>query len=40
MTSLCAFNCDVIITPTEADRILAENQKTHFLDNYAVTFEI
>ena len=36
----CVYNCDVIITPADADRILAENQKTHFLDKCAVTFEI
>ena len=33
-------NCDVIISPQDADRILAENQKTHFLEHFAVTFEI
>ena len=36
----CVYNCDVIISPADADRILAENQKTHFLENCAVTFEI
>lgn len=34
------YNCDVIISAADADRILAENQKTHFLENCAVTFEI
>lgn len=33
-------NCDVILTPQDADRILAENQKTHFLDTCAVTYLI
>lgn len=33
-------NCDVILTPQDADRILAENQKTHFLENCAVTYLI
>lgn len=33
-------NCDVIVSPQDADRILAENQKTHFLEKCAVTFEI
>lgn len=33
-------NCDVIISQQDADRILAENQKTHFLDKFAVTYLI
>lgn len=32
--------CDVVISVEDADRILAENQKSHFLDKYAVMFEI
>ena len=32
--------CDVVISVEDADRILAENQRSHFLDNYAVMFEI
>ena len=32
--------CDVVISVEDADRILAENQRSHFLDKYAVMFEI
>lgn len=32
--------CDVVISVEDADRILAENQRNHFLDKYAVMFEI
>ena len=32
--------CDVVISVEDADRLLAENQRSHFLDNYAVMFEI
>lgn len=35
-----ANKCDVVISVEEADRILAENRYSHFLDNYAVMFEI
>lgn len=30
--------CDVIISVDDADRLLAENQRSHFLDKYAVVF--
>ena len=30
--------CDVIISVYDADRLLAENQRSHFLDKYAVVF--
>lgn len=30
--------CDVIISVNDADRLLAENQRSHFLDKYAVVF--
>lgn len=30
--------CDVIISVEDADRLLAENQRSHFLDKYAVVF--
>lgn len=30
--------CDVIISVDAADRLLAENQRSHFLDKYAVVF--
>lgn len=32
--------CDIVVTPEDGDRILAENQKSHFLDRYAVTLEM
>ncbi len=32
--------CDVVVSVEDGDRILAENQRSHFLDNYAVMFEI
>lgn len=32
--------CDVVISVEDADRLLAENQRSHFLDKYAVMFEI
>lgn len=32
--------CDVVISVEDADRILAENARSHFLDKYAVMFEI
>lgn len=35
-----ANKCDVVISVEDADRILAENRYSHFLDNYAVMFEI
>ncbi|OUO40382.1 hypothetical protein B5F82_04240 [Megamonas hypermegale] len=35
-----ANKCDVVISVEDADRILAENRHSHFLDNYAVMFEI
>lgn len=35
-----ANKCDVVISVEDADRILAENRCSHFLDNYAVMFEI
>ena len=35
-----ANKCDVVISVEDADRILAENRYRHFLDNYAVMFEI
>ena len=35
-----ANKCDVVISVEDADRILAENRSSHFLDNYAVMFEI
>lgn len=30
--------CDVIISVEDGNRLLAENQRTHFLDKYAVVF--
>lgn len=30
--------CDVIISVEDANRLLAENQRTHFLDRYSVVF--
>lgn len=35
-----ANKCDIVISVEDADRILAENRYSHFLDNYAVMFEI
>ena len=35
-----ANKCDVVISVEDEDRILAENRYSHFLDNYAVMFEI
>ena len=35
-----ANKCDVVISVEDVDRILAENRYSHFLDNYAVMFEI
>lgn len=35
-----ANKCDVVISVEDADRILAENRYSHFLDNYPVMFEI
>lgn len=35
-----ANKCDVVISVEDADRILAENRYSHFLDNYAVMFEV
>lgn len=32
--------CDVVVSVEDADRILAENARSHFLDKYAVMFEI
>lgn len=31
--------CDVIISEADADKLLTENQRSHFLDRYAVVFE-
>lgn len=31
--------CDILVTPEDGDRILAENQKSHFGDRYAVVLE-
>lgn len=31
--------CDVIISEEDADKLLAENQRSHFLDRYAVVLE-
>ena len=31
-------DCDVIISVEDGNRLLAENQRTHFLDKYAVVF--
>ncbi len=35
-----ANKCDVVVSVEDGDRILAENQRSHFLDKYAVMFEI
>lgn len=32
--------CDIVVTPEDGDKILAANQQSHFLDNYAVTLEM
>lgn len=34
------YNCDVVLSQQDAEYILSENQKTHFLENCAVTFLI